>query len=110
MRECAPRLMSVNMRLYEIIWKDYIVNKLAYKHRLTPSEVEEALFSRPHIRYAEQGKISGEDLYAAYGRTEAGRYIVIFFLYKPRNAALPISARDMTDSERRYYEKQTNHH
>lgn len=50
--------------------------------------------------------IKGEDLYAAYGQTDGGRYLIIFFVRKEQTAALPISARDMTDSERKYYERQ----
>jgi uncharacterized DUF497 family protein len=94
------------MQLYEIIWKDQIVHKLTSKHHVMPEEVEQVLFSRPHTRYVEHGRVRGEDLYVAYGRTEAGRYLVVFFLHKFQNTALPISARDMTLSERRYYERQ----
>jgi hypothetical protein len=50
--------------------------------------------------------VKGEDVYAAYGRTNAGRYLIVFFINKRRTAALPISARDMSESERSYYEKQ----
>ena len=32
--------------------------------------------------------------------------LIIFFVLKNRIAALPISARDMTQSERKYYDKQ----
>jgi uncharacterized DUF497 family protein len=50
--------------------------------------------------------MKGEDLYVAYGETAAGRNLVVFFIHKRHNAAaLPISARDMTASERRYYEQ-----
>jgi len=45
-----------------------------------------------------------EDVYEAFGQTQQGRYLVVFFIHKT-GAALPISARDMTASERRYYEK-----
>jgi len=38
--------------------------------------------------------------------TYEGRYLIVFFIHKHGNAALPISARDMTTSERRYYERQ----
>ena len=47
--------------------------------------------------------MSGEDLYVAYGQTAAGRYLVVFFILKYQTAALPISAREMTQAERRYY-------
>ncbi len=94
------------MHLHEIIWKDAFVDKLEAKHGVTTDEVEYILFSEPHVRRARRGHIKGEDLYVAYGQTDGGRYLVVFFIRKQENAALPISARDMTDSERRYYERQ----
>lgn len=94
------------MQLYEVIWKDQFVEKLAVKHNVTTNEFEEVLFSRPHVRKAQKGRIKGEDLYVAYGQTNAGRYLIIFFVRKTQASALPISARDMTQSERRYYEQQ----
>ena len=95
------------MRLYEIIWKERFVDKIASKHGITTEEVEEVLFSRPFVRFAEKGRVAGENLYVAYGQTEAGRYLIVFFIRKPRSAALPISARGMTRSEQRYYNAQT---
>ena len=94
------------MRLYEVIWKEVFVDKLAQKHRVMPDEVEQVLFSKPFIRRAEKGRVQGEDVYAAYGQTAAGRYLVVFFILKYQTAALPISARDMTQAERRYYAQQ----
>ena len=94
------------MKVYEVIWKERFVEKLADKHDVFTDEVEEILFSSPHVRRAEKGRIKGENLYAAYGQTEAGRYLVVFFIRKRRYAALPISARDMTPAERRYYNAQ----
>ena len=73
---------------------------------MSTDEVEEILFGKPHVRRAQKGHIKGEDLYAAYGQTEVGRYLIVFFIRKEQTAGLPISARDMTDSERRYYERQ----
>ncbi|MEW5987187.1 MAG: BrnT family toxin [Chloroflexota bacterium] len=94
------------MRLSEIIWKDQFADKIVDKHRVDPAEVEQVLFGRPYTRRAEKGRVKGEDLYVAYGRTRTGRYLTIFFVLKRQTAALPISARDMTASERRYYERQ----
>jgi uncharacterized DUF497 family protein len=96
----------VEMKLYEIIWKDQFVEKLETKHGIYTDEVEEVLFGKPHIRRAQRGRVKGENLYAAYGQTNSGRYLIIFFIRKENIAALPISARDMTDSERKYYERQ----
>ncbi len=94
------------MELYEVLWKSRYVEKLAVKHNVATDEVEEVLFGRPLMRLWEKGKVQGENLYVAYGQTGAGRYLVIFFIYKANHTALPISARGMTDSERRYYRGQ----
>ena len=69
-------------------------------------EVEEVLFGKPHIRRAQKGRIKGEDLYMAYGQSDAGRYLIVFFIRKEQTDALPISERDVTDSEEKYYAKQ----
>lgn len=94
-----------NMHLTEIIWKDAFVDKIEVKHGVSPIDVEQVLFSRPHVRRAQRGRVKGEDLYVAYGQTLDGRHLVVFFIRKYQSAALPISARDMTDTERRYYEQ-----
>ena len=94
------------MDLYEVIWKSQYVEKLAVKHLVSTTEVEEVLFKQPFVRFWEKGDVQGEDLYLAYGQTDAGRYLVIFFIYKHSGRALPISARDMNDAERRYYSGQ----
>lgn len=94
------------MQIYTIIWKDQFVEKLAVKHGVEMDEVEEVLFTKPHVRLLEKGHIKGENLYSAYGQTNTGRYLIVFFVLKNRTAALPISARDMTQSERKYYDKQ----
>lgn len=48
---------------------------------------------------------SGEDVYAAYEQTDAGRYVIVFFIYKAANAALILSACDMDAKERSRYER-----
>jgi uncharacterized DUF497 family protein len=94
------------LELYGILWKSRYVEKLAVKHNVTTDEVEDILFGHPFVRYWEKGKVQGENLYVAYGQTVAGRYLVVFFIHKVPHTALPISARDMTAPERRYYRGQ----
>lgn len=94
------------MQIHEIIWKERFIDKIAVKHQVTTEEVEDVLFGRPHVRRAHKGHVKGEDLYAAYGKTIGGRYLIVLFIRKEQRAALPISARDMTGAERRYYERQ----
>ena len=94
------------MRLYDVIWNEKFVAKIAGKHAISTDEVEAVLFSRPHVRKLEKGKVKGEHLYVAYGQTATGRHVVVFIIREPRGAALPISAREMTGAERRYFHEQ----
>lgn len=91
------------MVITQIIWKDQFVEKLAEKHRITVMEAEDVLRSKPFIRKVSKGQVKGEDVYAAYGQSAAGRYLVVFYIRKKTGALLPISARDMDDAERKYY-------
>jgi uncharacterized DUF497 family protein len=91
------------MQVTEVIWLPEIEDKLWEKHRLTVIEAEEVLFGWPRIRFVERDHQQDEDLYAAYGRTEAGRYIIVFYVLKRGGRALVISAPDMDDKERKTY-------
>jgi uncharacterized DUF497 family protein len=93
------------MNVTGVIWLEEIVDKLQRKHDVTTEEVEEALTSKARIRRLESGHVEGEDLYAASGRTRSGRYLMVFFVYKTTHQALIISAREMTDKERRLHGK-----
>lgn len=94
------------MNISRIIWKDQFIEKLAVKHGVSIEEAEDVLCSKPHIRKVGKGKVKGENVYAAYGQTFAGRYLMVFYIRKLTGAILPISARDMDNAERRYYGKQ----
>ncbi len=59
--------------------------------------------NKPQYRFLERGKIDGEDVYAAYGRTDNGRYVTVVFIRKAGAKALIISARDMDKKERKQY-------
>ena len=89
----------------DIIWFDRILEKLAWKHNVLPSEVEEVLSGDCKIFRKEKGKVEGEHLYNALGKTEAGRFLSVFFIRKLGNKALIITARDMNKSERKRYGK-----
>jgi uncharacterized DUF497 family protein len=88
-----------------IIWLEEIVEKIERKHRVTQDEVREILRGPSHFRFVEKGHRRGENVYAAMGQTDSGRYLIVFFVRKTTQEALIISTRDMTDSERKRYEK-----
>ncbi|MGB3296273.1 MAG: BrnT family toxin [Phormidesmis sp.] len=92
------------MRIELIVCPTHIEEKLQVKHRVTASEAEQVLLNRPRIRFIEKGRTKGDDVYVALGRTFAGRYLAVFFVYKPDSrTAVIISARDMSKKERKAY-------
>ncbi|MBF0290919.1 MAG: BrnT family toxin [Nitrospinae bacterium] len=93
------------MKIERLIWIEEIVEKLRWKHRVDQDEVRETLANRPRFRFVEKGHRDGENIYSALGRTYEGRRLIIFFVYKKEGEALILSARDMTESERKRYEK-----
>ena len=93
------------MRIEGIVWFDEIIEKLEWKHNVQPREVTEVFVNKPEFRFVEKGHRSGENVYAAMGQTYAGRYLIVFFIYKKDKRAFILSARNMTDRERRKYEK-----
>jgi uncharacterized protein len=87
-----------------IVCPEEIEEKLAKKHRVTVREARQALLNNPRIRFAENGYVQGEDVYAAFGQTFSGRYLSIFFVYIPTSqTAIIISGRDMSQKERKAY-------
>jgi len=93
------------MRIRDLLLKGYVIDKLLWKHHISELELRQVFNNEPKVRKIEKGKIKGEDLYVALGRTDAGRYLVVFFILKTSKEALIVTARDMTEKERRRYEK-----
>jgi uncharacterized protein len=56
-------------------------------------------------RFVEKGHVPGENMYAAMGQTEAGRYLIAFFIHKPDGRALILSARNMDNAEKKLYRR-----
>jgi uncharacterized DUF497 family protein len=81
------------------------VDKIATEHGVTQTEVREILMGVHKLKFVQKGHYPGEDMYAALGQTDAGRYLVVFFIYKKDKRALVLSARDMSSAERKRYAK-----
>lgn len=94
------------MRIDDFIWLPQIVEKVEVKHHVSQDEAEAVFYNAPYFRFVERGHRTDEDVYAALGRTDGGRYLIVFFVYKPNgNAALILSARAMDPAERRRYDR-----
>ncbi|MDM8527404.1 BrnT family toxin [Anaerolineales bacterium HSG24] len=93
------------MKIKSIIWLPEVIEKLEVKHSVEVEEVEEVIQLNPIFRRGPRGKRRGENLYKAYGQTEAGRYLFVVFIYKLNRKTLILGARDMTNKEQKSYKK-----
>ncbi|MDE3091893.1 MAG: BrnT family toxin, partial [Chloroflexota bacterium] len=68
-------------------------------------EVEQVLSHATRFKFAERGRHRGENVYVAFGQSETGRYLAVWFIYKTNKEALVLSAREMDEKERKSYGK-----
>ena len=89
---------------YPLIWTQSVVDKIWSKHRVTPEEVEEAICDDKPICH----KVTSNS-YCVYGQAVSGRYLFIVLKKIGKGARYKvITAREMPDKEKRYYEKHRN--
>lgn len=93
------------MKIRRIIWLEEIAEKIERKHRVSVEEVTQVFLHQPRFLFKERGRVEGEHLYNALGKSDEGRYLSVFFILKKNGNALIITARDMTEKERRFYAK-----
>lgn len=100
------------MEIIDLIIIPEILDKLIWKHNVTETEIRQVFlnepryrFNEPRYRFIEKGRYRGEHLYLALGTTDSGRYLTVYFLYKKNKEALIVTARDMTEKERKKYAK-----
>lgn len=90
------------LRIESLEVDDHILDKIEAKHAITFYEVEDACLSeRRHVRRGREG------LYKVFSETLAGRYILVVLVNLGRGNWKIVTARDMTTSERRLYNKAT---
>lgn len=89
----------MSWQIDRFIWLEWVIEKIAVKHGVSPEEVEEAFYNPPYkILQAQEGK------YRLYGCSEIVRYLFVVFVREERLVRV-ITARDMTDAERRFYNR-----
>lgn len=91
------------MKITRFIWLEDIVQKLLWKHSVEVDEVREVFQNRARFHFVEKGHQKDENVYAALGQTDGGRYLICYFILKRDNQALILSARDMSKAERNMY-------
>ena len=84
------------MRITRLVWADETVEHLS-RHGVSPQEAEEASRLQPYVLRTRAGR------YLALGQTIGGRYVTVIIAPLGGGRAKVITARPMTESERRQY-------
>ena len=93
------------MRIHEFVWPQERIDHIA-RHGVTPEEVEEACFGQAFVQRA---KSEGENpVYYVLGKTTAGRYLFCVIIRFPDGRGYPVTARPMTDKEKRRFRQRRN--
>jgi uncharacterized DUF497 family protein len=79
-------------------WDDQNVDHIA-RHGVEPDEAEAVLDNSPLVLQ------TGEGRYLAYGETDNGRYLLVVFVRKSGGVMRVITARDLTDAEKKRYRR-----
>ena len=85
-------------------WDQGNIDKNLVKHNVEHWECEQVFFNEPLIVLDDPGHSLSEKRWAAFGRTDAGRLLVVIFT-KRGGLLRVISARDMNKKEREFYEE-----
>ena len=90
------------MRVKELHWNQSQIEHIA-QHNVTPEEVEEVCSSNPFVQ---RTKTCGDSpVYHVLGQTPTGRYLFSVIIQFPDGKGYPVTARSMTDKEKRRYKQ-----
>lgn len=93
------------MKIYQFIWPEERIEHIA-RHGVTPAEVEEICFNQPLVLRA---KATGANpVYHVLGQTDSGRYLFCVIIQFPDGNGYPVTARPMTNKEKRRYRQWKN--
>lgn len=91
-----------DIRISEILWPEDRINHIG-RHNVNPIEVQEVCFGKPLIlRTKGQGV---NPVYLVLGQTAQGRYLTCVLVNFADGKGYPVTARDMTDKERKRFQK-----
>ena len=90
------------MRVNEIIWPEDRVDHIA-RYGVRPEEFEEACFGDPLVYRAKSRGLN--PVFYVLGITGVGRYLFCVVIQFPDGNGFPVTARNMTDNEKRRYKR-----
>jgi len=85
-------------------WDQGNIDKNQIKHDVENWECEQVFFNRPLLVLDDPKHSVSEKRWAAFGKTDANRYLVLVFT-KRDNLIRIISARNMNKRERKFYDE-----
>ncbi len=86
------------LRIESLEVDDHVLEKIERKHGISFPETEEACLSEDrHVRRGREG------LYKVFSQTSAGRHILVVLANLGGGSWKIVTAREMSDSERRLY-------
>lgn len=86
------------MHVQSFDWDSWNIEHIA-RHGVDPSEAE--AIGRSHLAVVIRGR---EGRHLVYGQTEEGRYLLIVLSARGGGCVRIITARDMSEHERRFYQ------
>jgi len=89
----------IDLKIRGFEWDSANIGHMAKRHGVTPEEAEEVFDGNPVFRKTYESRR------IALGQTGDGRYLFVVFMLKEGGVIRVITARDMVDSERRYYQQ-----
>ena len=93
------------MKIHNLLWPDERIEHIA-RHAVTPEEVEQVCFGHSLVlRTKSEGP---NPVYYVLGQTAAGRYLFCVVIAFPDGNGYPITARSMTDKEKRSFREWKN--
>jgi uncharacterized DUF497 family protein len=88
------------VKIHELIWPEDRIDHIA-EHGIEPEEVEDVCFGAALVQRA---KAHGQNpVYYVLGQTTAGRHLFCVVIQFPDGRGYPVTARPMTDKEKRRY-------
>ena len=87
------------MFIRRLLWDDYRIEHIA-QHDVDLDEVWEVCEDPLHVAHRE-----GRNRYRLYGQTVDGRYLFVVLERVEASLFRPITARDMTDAEKRNFRR-----
>ncbi len=85
-------------------WDQGNIDKNLLKHNVENWECEQIFFNEPLIILDDPKHSFSKKRWAAFGRTDAGRQLVVIFTKRDEQLRV-ISAREMNKKESKFYEK-----